>query len=365
MRLIYLAPVPWTSFAQRPHKFVDWFHKRMGGEVLWVDPYPTRFPLLSDFSRLKPSKFEPLVSNPSWIKILKPRALPIEPLPASGWLNHFVWKKTLRELMEFSKENKTILVVGKPSVFSLRVINSLSLHQTVYDAMDDFPAFYRGVSRIAMTCREKALVKRVSSVLTSSSLLKSRWSGLRPDVKLVHNGLDLALAPFFRGRRQDIHPKVFGYVGTIASWFDWDWLVALARAFPESSIRLIGPVFQPAPMALPGNIEFRPPCDHVSALREMADFDVGLIPFKVNKLTDSVDPIKYYEYRALGLPVLSTNFGEMSFRAGDEGVFLSKNPEGLSLLASQALQFKQDSVSTESFALNNSWDSRFDEASLV
>ena len=34
--------------------------------------------------------------------------------------------------------------------------------------------------------------------------------------------------------------------------------------------------------------------NHKNAMRLMRDSDVGLIPFKNNKLTSYVDPIKYY-----------------------------------------------------------------------
>ena len=39
-------------------------------------------------------------------------------------------------------------------------------------------------------------------------------------------------------------------------------------------------------------------------------------------MTDSVDPIKYYEYAALGVPVWSTAFGEMALRSGEPAVHL-------------------------------------------
>ena len=40
-------------------------------------------------------------------------------------------------------------------------------------------------------------------------------------------------------------------------------------------------------------------------------FDVGLIPFKVNELTRAVNPIKLREYLAAGLPVVSTPLPEV------------------------------------------------------
>ena len=38
MQLVYFSPVPWASYAQRPHKFVEWFHARRVLKVRWVDP---------------------------------------------------------------------------------------------------------------------------------------------------------------------------------------------------------------------------------------------------------------------------------------------------------------------------------------
>lgn len=72
----------------------------------------------------------------------------------------------------------------------------------------------------------------------------------------------------------------------------------------------------------PANIKLLPECSHASAIAAMATFSVGLIPFKLNRLTASVDPIKYYEYRALGLPVLCTRFGEMALRDKEPGVWI-------------------------------------------
>jgi hypothetical protein len=52
VQLIYLSPVPWASFRQRPHEFAEWFHRRLRARVLWVEPYPVRLPRWSDLSRL-------------------------------------------------------------------------------------------------------------------------------------------------------------------------------------------------------------------------------------------------------------------------------------------------------------------------
>jgi glycosyltransferase involved in cell wall biosynthesis len=231
--------------------------------------------------------------------------------------------------------------------------------------MDDFPAFYSGLSRLAMRWREQKLVRRVSTVLASSTALKQRWSAIRGDVRLVHNGLDLNVLPPPKLNDATRTQKVLGYVGTIATWFDWEWVIELAKARPSDVVRLIGPVFAPAPVALPQNIEMLPPCNHQAALVAMQDFDVGLIPFKKNELTASVDPIKYYEYRALGLPVISTDFGEMAFRGGEEGTFLSRGVQDAKGLVQSALSYSADSESARQFAARNSWEARFADAGII
>lgn len=367
MQLIYLSPVPWASFAQRPHKFVEWFHGRTGGSVFWVDPYPTRFPLFSDFQR-PPGKAKAArdeVFIPAWLNIIKPVALPIEPLPYSGGVNIFLWWRLLQKLMTIAAGSETLLVIGKPSILALIVMDRLNGCRSIYDVMDDFPSFYSGLSRFAMQHREKTLVRQVSMILTSSTILKHFWSTFRNDVELVHNGLDPDILPPLRLCNHDNERKILGYVGTIAAWFDWEWVIVLAKARSQDVVRLIGPVFSTIPAELPQNIEMLPPCDHQAALLAMQEFDVGLIPFKKTTLTESVDPIKYYEYRALGLPVLSTDFGEMALRKSTDGTYLSCSVEDVGELASLALQYLPNLEVICKFRELNSWKNRFDNAGII
>lgn len=365
MRLIYLSPVPWVSFSQRPHRFVEWFRERTGGEVMWVDPYPTRFPNLHDLRRMSSSAVLSGPGLPSWLRCLRPRALPLEPLPGSGVLNGWLWQDMFSQLDDFSRQGATLLVAGKPSVMAIALLPRLKLAGSIYDAMDDFPAFYGGISRLAMRSRERSLVKKVDRVLVSSTELHTRWSRARAGVRLVRNGLDVSGLQAMERSRVEGGRKVLGYVGTIAQWFDWEWLAALAKVRPSDVVRLIGPVHGHVPSRLPGNVELQPACDYAAALRAMAQFDLGLIPFRRSPLTASVDPIKYYEYRALGVPVLSTDFGEMSLREGEEGTFISRALPDLAAMVELALRFKATPESLKQFARGNAWGARFDNAGII
>jgi len=364
MRLIYLSPVPWASFSQRPHHFVNWYHHQTGEPVLWIDPYPTRLPTLNDFRRKPAVAAQPNVTVAPWLQVCKPRALPIEPIPGSAMIHKQLWRGILKETKAFSMGGPCMICVGKPSELALQLLALIPESHAVYDAMDDFPAFYQGLSRWSMERRQAHLIRQASQVLASSTPLRDKLLRARDKVELALNACDMQeLAPV---ESLDLGAKqqVLGYVGTIGRWFDWDLVIALARANPQNQVRLIGPLFTPAPCVLPTNIKLLPELPHASAIAAMARFSVGLIPFKLSRLTASVDPIKYYEYRALGLPVISTRFGEMALRGQEPDVWLVDESSDLRKTAVAALASQSDCSTVHQFRQAHLWAQRFSVINL-
>ena len=366
-RLVYLSPVSWASFVQRPHRFVEWFRKRTGGEVLWIDPYPTRLPEWADFRRTRPDALPSDGSAvPPWLKVLRPRALPIEPLVGARLVHGAVWRELLEAIGRFLAIGDGMVVVGKPSDLALLVLDRGGEALSVYDAMDDFPAFYCGLSRASMARRESVLAQRVERILVSSSSLRARFRRHHAEkVSLTLNACEIDLMPPVEALRRRRGRGVLGYVGTIGRWFDWPLVLRLAHSNPGLEVHIVGPMFVPPPADLPPNVILQPACDHKTAIATMSGFSAGMIPFRKTELTESVDPIKYYEYVALGLPVLSTRFGEMCDRIGSPGVLPLDDECDLSQLAQAALAFRPDLDKLNLFRSLNSWDARFDQANLI
>lgn len=369
MRLIYFSPVPWASFAQRPHKFVEWFHGTRGGQVLWIEPYPTRLPQLADFRAVTAArggaKLMTTEKTPAWLTLLQPRSLPIEPFPGAGMLNRLLWNSVLQAINTCLKEGDCVLGIGKPSELALQALKINLGPHSFYDAMDDFPAFYRGLSRIAMARREREIANRVTRISVSSTRLADRFNAHHRKLSLAPNACAVETLPPLSATKKDLGRPILGYVGTIAHWFDWHLVFALAEANPSTCIRLIGPIYAAPPGSAPRNIEFLPACDHPTAMKAMLDFSVGLIPFKRTDLTASVDPIKYYEYRAIGLPVLSTRFGEMARRDREAGVFLLDERSNLASLVKTAVTHESDPDEIQKFREANSWEARFNASGVL
>lgn len=368
MRLVYLSPVSWFSFAQRPHRFVEWFQHRTGGQVLWVEPYPTRLPTWADLfrnsDRVGDQRSQLL---PPWLEIVGSKALPIEPMPFIARANRLLFESVVSKSEEFLSGHDGLVVVGKPSDLALAVLDRVPKVPSVYDAMDDFPEFYSGLSRRSMHAREKSIIARVSHLFVSSTQSMGRFSGAHGDIRFVLNACDASTLPDVLPERGKKGRTIIGYVGTIGLWFDWSFVIALAELRPGFTVQLIGPVHGPVPSVLPANIELCPPLEHQAAMRAACLFSVGLIAFLRTSLTASVDPIKYYEYRAMGIPIVSTAFGEMALRREEPGVYLVDDgtPDSLNDALVRAMSWRSSSESLAAFRLANTWEARFDAAALI
>ena len=95
---------------------------------------------------------------------------------------------------------------------------------------------------------EEELLRSVNLVFCSAQRLKDAKAVFNPNCFLVPNGVDLS--SFKNGQRngedppdiQGIKKPILGYVGTLGPWVDFDTLVHLAKAKPDWSIVMIGPV---------------------------------------------------------------------------------------------------------------------------
>ncbi len=357
--LVYFAPVAWDSYLQRPH-YVARHVLARGGRVLWIDPYPTRFPMLRDLRRRVGTTLR--TPRPSGLTVIAPRALPLEPLRAGQALNDALFGRALLARVRAWCADDTVTVgIGRPSSLALRALDVLRPSWSVFDALDDFPQFYEGLAQRAVARLESAIAERVDAVLTPSTGLWHKFAALGTRRVMVHNACEMAALPPVRDSPPT--PPVVGFVGCISTWFDWALVDRLARERPQVRFELSGPCFDGPSAQLPPNVQLLPACAHDEAVRRMTRFSVGLIPFKRNLLTEGVDPIKYYEYRGLGLPVLSSRFGEMALRGEPDGVFFAEEPGALAAtLARAARPVSQHDV--DAFRRAHSWERRFADAGL-
>lgn len=191
----------------------------------------------------------------------------------------------------------------------------------IYYCVDDFTK-WPGVNQELVAEMEEQLLGKADSVCASADELcvKKTRGGVRP--LLLPHGVDFDhFASAALPRHPDLPPglsrPVIGFFGAISPWLDFDLIIDLARSRPEWSFVFIGPAdVDVSRLAALSNIHLVGKVSYRELPAYAASFDAALIPFQVNDLTISVNPLKLMEYLACGLPVISTRLPEVEKYAG-------------------------------------------------
>ncbi len=133
----------------------------------------------------------------------------------------------------------------------------------------------------------------------------------------------------------------------------------MAHNHPGWSFVFIGPSQLPCSF-LPeaSNIHFLGPISYEELPLHAHHFDVALIPFKINALTLSVNPLKLMEYFSLGLPVVSTPLPEVI--KYQDRVFIASDPKTFGDAIQKALEENDQNarLSRQKIAESHSWEKK-------
>ena len=236
--------------------------------------------------------------------------------------------------------------------------------RVVYDCMDDWPNWTADPRISDFSLAEEAALARECDVLvaTSSELARRLEVQSGRAAVRIRNGADFAFFHAASGRApvSDIPHPIVGYYGAIADWVDVELITELASRKPQYSFLLIGAVHQcdvTRLRALP-NV-FMPGEQHYGTLPAfLKAFDACLLPFRSNRLTKGVDPVKVYEYLSQGKPVVATPLPELAEIS--HLLYPAQGVEEFSAQVDRALAEQPGTVRDDriAFARASGWDVR-------
>jgi glycosyltransferase involved in cell wall biosynthesis len=166
---------------------------------------------------------------------------------------------------------------------------------------------------------EERLIAQSDLVIASAEALYTSKRHLNPKTYLVPHGVDGEHFAQARRETTEIAPElkgllspIIGFWGLIHEWIDLDLLQLVATRHPEWSVVLVGKVgVDCSALRRMPNVHFVGTRSYESLPGFARGFTAAMLPFKINRLTDSVNPIKLREYLAAGLPVVSTALPEV------------------------------------------------------
>lgn len=160
---------------------------------------------------------------------------------------------------------------------------------------------------------EKSVLANVCGLICSSQGLLRQKGPLAKATRVVPNGVAASFLEATYRVRSEAQKRV-GYVGAIDHRLDLDLLECAFRSFPEIDFVFLGRVSQAAVaerLSAYPNVLLAGTRPYVELPQHLSQFDVGIIPFLRTPFTACIYPMKINEYLAVGLPVVSTNFGDM------------------------------------------------------
>jgi glycosyltransferase involved in cell wall biosynthesis len=186
----------------------------------------------------------------------------------------------------------------------------------IYEILDDFSPDLQGGNSAKIKERHVYALssKLVTLTIATSQPLMDNAIKAGADVKstiYIPNGCDTS--HFQLKELSTTNKFIVGYFGALASWVDYDIIDHVAKSKPNWTIHLIGIDYDgslaKSNILRNSNIHYEGIVPYAN-LPNQINFNVAILPFKLNAITIGTSPIKVYEYLASGFPVVSTPLPE-------------------------------------------------------
>ncbi len=334
--------------------------------ILWVNSVANRRPTASasDLGRIAKKLKEAVrgVQEP-WpnIHVLGPLAIPSFGEVARR-VNGSVFRRQVLRAMKRLDFRQPISWSFLPA--SAPVSGTLGEELVVYHCVDEFSAFAGAPVEIAEM--EASLARRAELVIVSAESLRRTKAALNPNCQVVRHGVDhdhfsQALSPSTRipDEMAALPKPVIGFFGLLAEWVDLTLVRAVADAFPQGSVVLLGKVATSlAPLAGARNVHLMGRRRYEELPLWCKGFDVALMPFVESELAANSNPLKVREYLAAGLPVVSTPVPEVEKLGLCR---IASGPAAFVEAVHQALADPGPSAARSRSIVTDSWDARVEE----
>ncbi|HSR64644.1 MAG TPA: glycosyltransferase, partial [Xanthomonadaceae bacterium] len=220
-------------------------------------------------------------------------------------------RRSMGELMQWADSDGGLCIVQHP--FWTDVAAVVPGAALLYDCMDHHAGFADNAPDVLQA--ETRLIEQSDMVVVTSAWLEQELAGSTSHRALVRNGCDFEhfRVPPAKRYHDARGRRVIGYYGAIAEWFDVELVRALARAFPDCLVLLVGSdtAGVAAQLGNEPNVAFTGEVPYGRLPYYLHGFDVALLPFRVLPLTLATNPVKVYEYLCAGKPVVAVDLPEL------------------------------------------------------
>ena len=367
--IIIIGSIDWKTNWQTQHRLVTSLVKQ-NNRVLFIENTGVRSARISDFSRIKDrinnwfksaKGFKEIQKN---LFIFSPIVLPFPFNKICYLINLFIVKFLLANWLNALKFKNDMLVSFLPTPLSHKVKNLINANFNIYYCANEMKGIESKNKKIDEF--ENHFFKESDITFVISSNLKKKANVQTKNSFLLPAGVELSKFDIKKVKKKiSIKGKpVVGYIGAITQVFDQNLLEFISKNNPNFNFVIIGRVYVDIKkLKKIKNIFFLNEVKHEKLPSYIHGFDLGIIPYKVNKFTNSVYSCKLNEYLSMGLPVVSTKIRESNIynKNFNNIISIGKTYEQFNIKIRENIKNNsKDKVNNRiKAAKKNSWESRF------
>lgn len=334
----------------------------------------------TDSFKIRAGKFSPfsngvLLTDEENLKVvITPPVLSINWMPAGRMYNLFL---KINELIILSRiksiikefDIKNYIFINFFEYHYPGITRKLSAELNIYYCVDPIKLPY---DRRHGKAAEEKIVSECDLVICTSRALYEEKKLINKNTYFIPNAADITHSVQALDPDLALHPLVvniqkpiIGFLGHIERRMDFDLLEKVILAQPDKNFVFAGPVsvdcvpdwfFKLENIYLVGEISYS------EIPRILKAFDLCIIPFKKDDVSDSIFPLKLFEYLGAGKNVLATDFNpDLKSFSEDSTVFcsdaisFSESIDRLLLLSEDTREYNL------SIAKKNTWEVRIQQ----
>lgn len=312
------------DFGEHPSSCQHIFqHISKNHPVLWVNTIGLRTPKLTKRDFLKAlSKIRNMMqgmltqrkkeSTTEEFRVCQPFMLPFLNISVIRTFNRKSVVYHVQKQLKSLQMNSPVMVITAPNACDY--INHFHEKSVVYYCVDDFSE-WPGLDKQLVKVMENDLIKKSDVFIATSQDLFNKIERQGKKVDLLTHGVDIA---FFSAPQSNEHillktipkPRV-GYFGLFDDRSDKQLIIDIANLLPDISFVITGGIETDiSDLQKANNVYFTGSIPYVELPQMSKGYDICMLPYKINKLTDSIQPLKFKEYLATGKPIISTPIKE-------------------------------------------------------
>jgi len=251
------------------------------------------------------------------LSIIQIKSVIPERIAFLSYLERIIIAKKIKHILEKELHNNYSLIIDNPRIIG--IAKRLDAKICFFDMIDNLlihPQMKRYKNKIK---KAYSWVDQNADNIFIASEKQMQLFNKKEKIRILPNGVDdIFFETKINNSNNDItcipHP-IIGYVGSIQERINSELLLDIITKLPHYNFVFIGPIISKK------SIEKLESCKNVYFLGSkpfndipsyISKFDVAIIPHRINEFTDSMNPLKIYEYIACGKPVVTTSIEGIS-----------------------------------------------------